>query len=72
MESIILKGTDGRIQPLSVKNLLNRSKPGAPQGSGEACKPSVEILKVGNDVRGLEVRCTCGEVTVVELTYPTA
>ena len=72
MESIILKGTDGRIQPLSVKNLLNRTQPGKAQPAGEACKPTVEVIKVGSDVRGIEVRCTCGEVTVVELTYPQA
>lgn len=72
MESIILKGTDGRIQPLSVKNLLSKAQAGARQTPGEACKPTIEVLKVGSDVRGLEVRCTCGEVTVIELTYPQA
>ncbi|MFT4649305.1 MAG: hypothetical protein ACI87O_002313 [Planctomycetota bacterium] len=72
MESIILKATDGRIQPLSVKNLLNQSKAGASRRSGDACKPEIKVLKVGSDVRGVEVRCSCGEVTVVELTYPQA
>lgn len=72
MESIILKATDGRIQPLSVKNLLGKARAGARQTPGEACKSTVEVLKVGADVRGIEVRCSCGEVTVVELTYPKA
>lgn len=72
MESIILKGTDGRVQPLSVKSLLKGARASAGQAVAGACKPTIEVLKVGADVRGIEVRCTCGEVTVVELTYPKA
>ena len=72
MESIILKATDGRIQPLSVKNLLGKTRQVARQSNGEPCKPTIEVLKVGADVRGIEVRCTCGEITVIELSYPPA
>lgn len=31
----------------------------------------VRILRDGEDVRAIEITCACGEVTVVELQYPT-
>ena len=33
------------------------------------CARSVQLVRVGDDVPALEVRCACGEVTVVELEY---
>ena len=30
----------------------------------------VELLRVGERVHALELTCSCGEVTVVELDYP--
>ena len=35
------------------------------------CKKSVRVLRVESRVHALEVTCTCGEATVVELEYPT-
>lgn len=37
-------------------------------GAGR-CKKSVQILRENDVVHALEVRCSCGEVTVVEIEY---
>ena len=78
-QSIILKGDDQRVQPAEVHSLLGK-KPArratdgqpAPQSEEEACETRVEVLRVDNEVRGIEVHCSCGEVTVVELSYPSS
>jgi hypothetical protein len=52
--------------PLSVAKLL--------QGEGgELCagEKGVRLLHEGEDVRAIEFTCACGDVTVVELQYPT-
>jgi hypothetical protein len=36
---------------------------------GARCKKSVQFLREKDVVRGIEVRCSCGEVTVVEIEY---
>lgn len=33
-------------------------------------QPEVRLLEVGGVVRGLEVRCACGELVTVELEVP--
>jgi hypothetical protein len=33
------------------------------------CKKSVQLLREKDMVRAIEVRCSCGELTVVELEY---
>ena len=43
--------------------------PGAAPRPGAHAK-RVELLRVGGQVRALEVTCSCGEVTVVELETP--
>ncbi|MGD2016699.1 MAG: hypothetical protein PVJ89_01170 [Planctomycetota bacterium] len=35
-------------------------------------QPEVRLLEVGGVVRGLEVRCACGELVTVELQVPPA
>jgi hypothetical protein len=42
---------------------------GAPHTSPRRCEKSVRPLKVERVVRALEVTCSCGEVTLVELDY---
>ena len=37
----------------------------APRG----CKKSVRVLRIDSVVQALEVTCSCGEITVVELDY---
>lgn len=34
-----------------------------------ACKKSVRLLRIEGVVQALEVTCSCGELTVVELDY---
>ncbi|MEZ5973476.1 MAG: hypothetical protein R3F17_01415 [Planctomycetota bacterium] len=73
MQSIILKGNDGRVQSLAVNDLVSggpkaASKPG--KSSQDRCETRLEVLRVGGEVRGIEVHCSCGEVTVIELEYP--
>ncbi len=77
--SIILKGDDQRVRRMDVQNLLGKkqAKPAAEAGeSGSAkdtaCETRVEVLRVDDQVRGVEVHCSCGEVTLIELTYPKA
>ena len=36
---------------------------------GARCKKSVQLLSEKNVVHAIEMRCSCGEVTVVELEY---
>jgi hypothetical protein len=31
---------------------------------------SVRLVRLDGDVRALELTCSCGEVTLIELTYP--
>ncbi len=71
MRSIIIKGDDNRVQPMSVQDLSGKVKP-KPKVPGEEdpCETRIEVLRVGGEIHGLEVHCSCGEVTVVELTYP--
>ena len=37
--------------------------------NGARCKKSVQLLSEKNVVHAIEMRCSCGEVTVVELEY---
>jgi hypothetical protein len=45
-------------------------RPGA--RAAQRCKKSVRVLRLENVVRALEVTCSCGETTVVEIEYPSA
>ena len=45
---------------------------GGKQGAASAarvCAKQVELLRVGGVVQALEITCSCGEKTVVELDY---
>ena len=37
--------------------------------ASQRCSSSVRLLRIEGVVRALEVTCTCGETTVVELEY---
>jgi len=37
-----------------------------------SCKKSVRLLRINGSVQALEVTCSCGEITVVELDYQAA
>ena len=42
-------------------------RPGAPVSR---CKKSVRLLRLDSTVQAIEVTCSCGETTLVELEYP--
>lgn len=44
------------------------SVPGASR-NGSRCKKSVQLLRENDVVHAIEVRCSCGEITVVEINY---
>ena len=43
---------------------------GAPPAVRSRCARSVQLLSVEGAVRAIELRCSCGEATVIELEYP--
>ncbi|HTF91371.1 MAG TPA: hypothetical protein VK843_23370 [Planctomycetota bacterium] len=49
--------------------LPSRGNAASPQRNGVRCKKSVQLLREKNIVHGIEVRCSCGEVTLVEIEY---
>jgi len=38
-------------------------------GAESGGEVSVEVVRVGGRVEALEIRCACGEVSVIQLTY---
>ena len=59
------------------KELVRLAQAGAPPATARATAPraarhhkSVQLLRVGSRVRALELTCSCGETSVVELEYP--
>ncbi len=66
MEPVILKGRKVRREEAPARRLATQV------ASGERKAPSVRTLVVDGVVRALEVTCSCGEVTTVDLvTGPT-
>ena len=47
---------------------LTGAKPGS-LGAVRVCEKRVELLRVEGVVHALEITCSCGEKTVVELDY---
>jgi len=43
---------------------------GAQSAARSRCAKSVQLLSVQGAVRAIELRCSCGEATVIELEYP--
>jgi len=62
------------IKRTNVQLANNASNPGArgPAANSAACVNRVRPLRVGDVVAALEITCSCGETTVVELDYPKA
>ena len=58
----IIKKEQVRVDEAGTPARPSRSAAG-PQG------PAVELVRVDGRVQALEVRCACGEVTVIELAY---
>jgi hypothetical protein len=45
-------------------------RPGGSRGGARSCDKSVELLREGGVVHALQITCSCGDKTVVELEYP--
>lgn len=43
--------------------------PRRPRGE-VSCEKSARLVHVDGTARAIEIRCSCGELTLVELTYP--
>jgi hypothetical protein len=60
--------------PSIIKNSSVRAThPGASfarPSATRACEKSVELLRQGGVVHALQLTCSCGDTTVVELDYP--
>jgi len=46
------------------------ARPRGPQGAARACDKAVELLRHDGHVHALQITCSCGDKTVVELRYP--
>lgn len=66
MNRIVIKGAAESVQRHQLPDLVSPAK--APESV--PCETAVEVLRQNGAVVGLEVRCACGEVTVVEFEYP--
>ena len=54
----------------SVRLQEGAAPAGAPAAARPRCAKSVQLLSVQGAVRAIELRCSCGEATVIELEYP--
>lgn len=72
MPSIIKSTSVRRPEPGEPQTPPARSTAsGGARGAGR-CRKEVELLREGDVVRAIQLKCSCGEVTVMELNYPEA
>lgn len=68
--SSIIKSNRVRVDArVAAAGGAQRVGPGASQPS-EACEKAVRLLEMGGRVHALELSCLCGEITIIELDYP--
>jgi hypothetical protein len=41
----------------------------APDEEAVRCEKEVRLVRLGGEVRAVELRCSCGETTTIELAY---
>lgn len=74
MQPTILKRDQVRVQKLATPDLGAAAPQRGPRKAVDepppTCAKAVRLLTRGDIVQALEVTCSCGEVTVVELEYP--
>ena len=65
------------MQPILKKQFVQLDgdpSPALPRGQAGAghgrCRKTVRLLRVEEIVHALELTCSCGEITVVQLEYP--
>ena len=63
----IIKKSRVEVRDLSPEERA-RSEARAPRGA-ETCQKSVDLLRDRDQVVGIELRCSCGERTVIALDY---
>ena len=72
MNSAIIKNDCVRVEP-GVEEpgsaLPARAGSATPPKGQARCQKSVQVLRENDVVHAIEVRCSCGELTVVELEY---
>jgi hypothetical protein len=72
MSSSIIKSDCVRIESTASEPAAALPTRAAAAGSPKAqarCQKRVQLLREADVVHAIEVRCSCGEVTVVELEY---
>lgn len=69
MQSIIKKVQVREIEPGAAGPRPQASRAHAPAGP---CEQGVRTLSENGQIHAIEITCSCGEVTVVELEYPGA
>ncbi|MBK8180324.1 MAG: hypothetical protein IPK67_15820 [Planctomycetes bacterium] len=71
MQSIIKHDRVSLEEAAGVPSALPARTPGSAGGgkSGTRCKKGVELLRENGVVHAIEVRCSCGETTLIELEY---
>lgn len=72
MEPTILKRDRVRVAPLVPRDFGAAPRAAVPAPAPAplpACEKSVRPVRDGATVVALELTCSCGEVTVIELTY---
>jgi len=70
MASIIKSTSVRRAEPGEPLSAPARSPATRPGGGSGRCRKEVELLREDGVVHAIQLRCSCGEVTVVELSYP--
>jgi hypothetical protein len=69
--SAIIKSSNVRLDDSDPSGSPAPAVPNArPAAAAAAHEKRVELLRVAERVHALELTCSCGEVTVVELDYP--
>ena len=75
MQSIIKKVNVQEVAPGTGQRSGARASSGSQRrsgGNGRACEQGVRLLREAERVHAIEITCSCGEVTLVELEYPAA
>jgi hypothetical protein len=68
--SAIIKSSNVRLDDSDPSGSPAPAVPNARPAAGGAHEKRVELLRVGERVHALELTCSCGEITVIELDYP--
>jgi len=68
--SAIIKSSNVRLDDSDPSGSPAPAVPTARPAQPAAHEKRVELLRIGERVHALELTCSCGEITVIELDYP--